>query len=274
MWQIGHWKLCHVPCSTLQDPTKTLWQLLLAFLSLYLEESSSSDGLGGQSMSKDTLDVKSFPIPSKGLQNMSKDELHKSLYMKLSRLISKDPWSSQREVYRGVRCRKTCQSKNIPFPLHLLHASSQPVVSASVLPHHPCHEELTQQTRKGQLLSKSKQFLPPQSEMAWVYGNDVLHEVVLQTRSSLSSDRNGKGSTFPALSAHNNSSFQEGMAWKLQLWKPVFHRVTPPDPDSSSPFFRLWTSPWCVGQATSPMQLLSLGKEQEKKRGGREIKKK
>lgn len=39
----------------------------------------------------------------------------------------------------------------------------------------PC----TQQTQKGQLLSKSKQFLLPQSEMAWVYGNDVLHELVL-----------------------------------------------------------------------------------------------
>lgn len=166
-------------------------------------------------------------------------------------------------------------------------ARTFPLPFTSCLPHHSQwfqhlslltthgmrNRSCAQQTqgRAAALHSKSKQFLLPQSEMAWAYGNGVLHELFLQTRTSLSSDRNGKGSTFPALSTHNNSSFQGGMAWKLQLSKPVPHRVTPPDPDSSSLFFRLWTSPWSFGQVTSPMQFLSLGKE---KKGRRGIKKK
>lgn len=94
----------------------------------------------------------------------------------------------------------------------------------------------TQQTQKRAAPVQIQQLLLPQSEMEWVYGNDVLHELLLQTRTSLSSDRNGKGSTFPAPSAHNNSSFQGTLAWKLQLSKSVFHKEwhlqtqTPPLP--------------------------------------------
>lgn len=212
----------------------------------------------------------SFPIPSKQLQSMSKDELPKSLYMKVSRQISKDPWSSQREVFRVSDVEEYVRARTFPFPFtSCLPHRSQWFQHLSFLSIHEEQTRKTQQTQKRaapvQILSKSKQFLLPQkSEVAWVYGNDVLHELLLQTRTSLSSDRNGKGLTFPALSAHNNSSFQGGMVWKLQLLKPVFHRVTPPDSDFSSPFFRLWTSPWCFGPATSPMQLLSLGKEKKK----------
>lgn len=95
---------------------------------------------------------------------MSKDELPEFLYMKLSRLISKDPWSSQREECQGVRCRKTEQELSLSLsPLACLITASGFNISPSSPPMAWGIHHVPSKPRKGTSCPNlSSFFLPSQ----------------------------------------------------------------------------------------------------------------
>lgn len=149
--------------------------------------------------------------------------------MKVSRTIFKAFWSTEREVYCGGTYWQSSWSKNIPFPLiSCLPHHSQQLQHLSFLTNYaisnrPCSQK--NQTRADpNLCPKPGDFSFPSQK--WHDFNMVMIfciKLALQTRTNLSSDRNGKGSTFPAPSA-DNSPFQREKAWKLQLSKSAFHK--------------------------------------------------
>lgn len=167
--QLTDWAMAITPdpCSALQDPSLTLWQLLLPFLSLCSGESSSDwwiavAALGGQSKSKDAHAA--FPSLLSSSRTWAEMKCPSPSTWKPPGWFSKC-FETMKEVYWGARCWNTSWSKNIPF--HLLPVPPWPVVQhLSFLTIYGMSSRTCIQQKRGS--SKARQFLLPQSEMAWL----------------------------------------------------------------------------------------------------------